>query len=369
MIFNDSNLIQVVGQENILKLLEFHARQKDALDALRVGAALVDHALEQGIQGAALLTRMWPSITWDGEVSEAALELLRRYMRGVPAQQAPALIGYFEKELGATIAHALRATYLMRQVMGESGLLRFSEDIHTATQLLVDIATTFHTNKELPPMHRLRRDLDTMTGGLSERERTRVAENTFKITRQVYELGRDRSVKRARQTAELQLIQGKISPQNGVDLLCFVGGHFARREAIPLNLAREAMAHIFGSRSAAMFLRETDAITRLLEGLQTAFQGKNTPQVVPEALRTELDSLWGTLSLYNQRRIQDQLAQDCQHLAEVIGVTSDRGSERVLSDGGVGRQLETGQRQPQTALEALRWINGYFARKHIRTRT
>jgi hypothetical protein len=30
MIFNDSNLIQVVGQENILKLLEFHARQRCA---------------------------------------------------------------------------------------------------------------------------------------------------------------------------------------------------------------------------------------------------------------------------------------------------------------------------------------------------
>jgi hypothetical protein len=103
--------------------------------------------------------------------------------------------------------------------------------------------------------------------------------------------------------------------------------------------------------------------------LQVAFHIAGDVPITPKALAGELDSLWQTLSLYNQRKIQDQFAQDCQYLAEVIGIMSDRTKARILSDSGLGRELETGQRQPRSALEAMRWINGYFARKHIRTRT
>ena len=46
---------------------------------------------------------------------------------------------------------------------------------------------------------------------------------------------------------------------------------------------------------------------------------------------------------------------------------TERANNRVLSNGSVGRQLEIGLRQPASALEALRWIHGYFARKHVRT--
>jgi hypothetical protein len=127
------------------------------------------------------------------------------------------------------------------------------------------------------------------------------------------------------------------------------------------------MAHIFGNRSAAMFLRETMAIARLLHGLQVAYRSQISDHLTPRVLLAELESLWGTLSLYHQRRIQQQFAQDCQNLADVVSVIAAHGSGRVLSSGGLGRQLETGRRQPRTALETLRWISGYFARRHIRT--
>ncbi|RPJ02756.1 MAG: hypothetical protein EHM39_01155, partial [Chloroflexi bacterium] len=57
MIFNDSRLVSTVGTEQALKLLDFYARSRNALDALRVAAALVDHTLNMGQEGAALLVR------------------------------------------------------------------------------------------------------------------------------------------------------------------------------------------------------------------------------------------------------------------------------------------------------------------------
>jgi len=76
--------------------------------------------------------------------------------------------------------------------------------------------------------------------------------------------------------------------------------------------------------------------------------------------------LWNTLSLYNQRRLRDSFAQACQQLANVISLMADHANDRVLAQTGIGHQLDTGQRQPHTALEALRWISGYFGRKHQR---
>jgi hypothetical protein len=364
MIFNDNKLIRIIGQENTLKLLAFYARRKSALDALRVAASLVDHTLVQGSGAASLIVRMWPMVTWDREVAEAGLELLRRYLRGVPLEQVPALIPYFEKEMGPHIGDVLRATFLMRMVMGEAGLMRFADEISTATHLLLDIAITYEAKKEPPPIHRLRRDLDTLTGGLSEQDRSQVAENTYNLLHQIYELGGDRSDKGKRQLQE-QFIQEKAAPQTGVDLLRFVGGHFTDHQALALDLQREAMSHIFGTRSAAMVLRETDELTYLLGSLQNAF--KTPLRVTPQALSAELESLWETLSLYHQQRVQTDIAENCQFLAELLSVLSDQTSDRILSNSGPGRQLETGQRQPHTALEAMRWINGYFARKHTRS--
>lgn len=370
MLFNDHHLIHTIGHDNALKLLHLHARPRNALDTLRVAAALIDHTLDMGNQGAVLISSMWPHITWDSSVTDASLELLRRYIRGIPANTIPDLIGFFERELGADIADKIRATYLMQRVMGSRDLLEFASDIHTASRLLIDIATAYHADKELPPNHRLRRELDTMTGGLNKQERQRVAQNILDITRHILDLGQHRSRSTDQVSVEKLLVRQQTTPLNGVDLMRMLGGHFADGKPIDLQLSREAMAHIFGSRSAAMFLRETDVIARLLRALVEAFTNiPPGPRPSSKAFVSEFASLWSSLSLYNQRRIRDQFAADAQHLADVISIMADRGSDRVLQDTGLGRQLATGQRQPRTALETLRWIHGYFARMHLRTRS
>ena len=369
MIFNDNNLVGAVGSDQILRLLDFHARHQNALDALRVGAGLVDYNLHKGMEGATWITRMWPSITWNESVHEAARELLRRFIRGVPPEQVPQLITYFTTQLGPEIGGMLRATDLLNQVMNDVDLLEFAESVQITAQLLVDLATVYHANKELPPKHRLKRDLDTMTGGLSEQERKQVAANILFLTRAVYDLGRDRTRKQGRLPADEALTQTQIVPLNGVDLLRFVGGYFADRTDFPLDLSREEMAHLFGTRSAAMFLRETRVATLVLQSLQQAYERNRNQQITTEILIAELSSLWNSLSLYNQRRIREPFARACQHLADVLAVMSDQANERILADSGIGRQLETGERQPQSSLESLRWIYGYFARKHIRTHT
>ncbi len=365
-IFNDYTIISDIGHENALRLLEYHAQLHNAIDTMRVAAALIDHAVFTDMDDASLVVRMWPVITWDEETTGTAIELLRRFVRGIPMRKVPSLISYLGDELGAEIGEILQATYIMRFIVDDADLLQFADVVHTAAGLLADVTTTYHSNKELPTLKRLRRDLDTMTGGLSDDERHEVADNFLTIPSQVYELGNKRARQWNKPADLMPFVQAKAAPQNSIELLYFIGGHFADREKFPLTLEREEMAHLFGTRSAAMLLRETNAITHLLQGLQRASTQLEKTPPSPTALLAELNSLWDALSLYHKRQIQDQLAQSCQQLAGAIEVMASHANDRLFGNTNLTRQLETGKRQPQTALEALRWIHGYFAHKHTR---
>ena len=365
MIAGRPTLIRVIGAEDTLKLLSYHARAENGLNALRVGAALTQEALSQGGASAPLVAQMWRVTAWNAGMAQAGLELLRRYVRGIPLADVPRALHYLERELGPTPARDLHATRLVRQIVGEQSLFEFIDSVGVAARLLTDLAATYHADKMHPPLHRLRRDIDQMTGNLTDAERQQVSRNVQVLTQQVYEMGQKRARRAPRQPAHSLLIDGTLMPQSGVDFLRFAGGHFARHVALPLTLEREEMAHLFGSRSAAMFLRETTTVTQLLGRLQAAFRASNDP-VTPRALQAELDSLWNTLSSADQRELHDSFASACQQLADVIILIAEQSSDRVLGDSNIGRQLDAGQRQPHTALEALRWISGYFARKHQR---
>ncbi len=365
MLFNDGHLIGVIGVDNALRLLALLSGTGNTLDTFRVATALAEYAVQQGPDGASLLTRMWPHIAKDSQASQMAVELLRRFVRGVPVRSVSQLIAYFGKELGAETADMLRATYVMRFMAPDADFQQFIEHVHIAASLLVDVACVYHTDVPRPTVGQLRRDLDTMPGGLNDTDRQQIANNMIEIQRLAFELGKERA-RRSKDAPNGALLQAQTPPQNGVELLYFVGGHFGKHTPHPLILHSEEMAHLFGSRSAAMLLRESTVITHLLRGLQAAFREMGNARPSALALRAELNSLWDTLSLYNKRRHQDELAQDSQHLAAVIGIMAKNANERTVGNSGVARQLEAGKREPQNALEALRWVHGYFARKHSR---
>ncbi|HMM29066.1 MAG TPA: hypothetical protein PKD46_12360 [Aggregatilineaceae bacterium] len=366
MVFNQPVLIRVIGPDQAIKLLSYHARAENGLSALRAAAALTQATIGQGAVGVAQIAEMWQAITWNASMTQAALELLRRYVRGIPRADVPRVLRYLEREIGLEPARELHATHLMRNASGDQPLPDFIEAVEIAAALLSDLAATYHAGKVHPPLHRLRRDFDQMTGNLSEAERQRMSDSTLRLAQQVYDMGQKRSRRAGRQPAEQALVEGAIMPQSGVDLLRFIGGHLARRTALPIVLQREEMAHLFGSRSAAMLLREIATTIRLLDHLQAAFRQPTDP-VTPGALQAELDSLWNTLSLYDQRRLRDDFACACQQLAHVISLMFDETGDRALGSSGISRQLDAGQRQPHTALEALRWMSGYFGRKHQRS--
>lgn len=356
----DRHLVPLVGYDVALHLLQVHARRQDADRAASLAAVITD-SLGGSEEGLGVVGRIWTLLNWNKDVRQAALELLRRYVRQVPAEGAVAIPAQIGRKLGNKVQEMLEPTVVVSRMTGGQGFDVFAEEVHTAVALLHDLVVTYE-NKPYPSLKRLRSDLDAMAGGLSEAERERLSSNLLEVGRLAYALGSARGRER-RGNAEQPLLEGREVPRSAVEALLWLGGYFGGGRAIPLSLEREAMHHVTGRRTVNMLLDETSTICALFERLLGAFPPEQPPTLTLAALKAEVASLWAGLRLYDQRRLQDRLAADAQHLAALIALLSDRGDERALMDSGLGRGLETARREPESALEVLRLLSGYFARK------
>jgi hypothetical protein len=365
LLFADPRLAEMTGTEPILRLLKANADRKDGVETLRVATALIEYALHLGEKGTELVFSLFPVITWDSNMSKAAVELLRTYIRRAPLHLAKDLPRQFGAKYGEPVERALDVAHRVRLVIGGIDFVEFTERVHAATSLLTDMASSYHPSRDLPPLHKLRRSVEGMPGGLSDEQCARLASNLTKIGLNILQLTQIPSKKRTETGVhQTQLIKGQTPPTTGLDALRWIGGHYSEGDTFTLRLDGAAPAHLLGNRSLNILFNEAEMITSLFEGLLQAFPEKDTVLIDNAVWAAEIDSLWALLTLYTQRHIQPSLGEEAQLLPQVIRAMAEKGNERIFQDGGYGKQLYTGRAQPKTAMEALRWVSGYFARMH-----
>ena len=354
-------LVSLVGYHVCLRVLQYYAKQRDVDHAVAL-AAVLTNSLEGSAEGFSVMGRIWSLLNWSKDVRQVALELMRRYVRQLPheqAVQAPARVG---RKLGARIGDMLRATVTLRLMTGGRGFDTYIQDVHTTTALLRDLVQPYEY-KPLPPLLRLRSDLDAMTGGLSDTERVQIGDDFLALASLSYQLGAQRGDKRNRDRVEQKLLVGRAEPKVGTDALLWIGGYFAEGKSLPLDLEQTQVRHILGSRSMVMLKDDVATTRRVLADLLTAFAPDTLPRLTVPAFRAEIDSLWKGLNPYDQVRLREDFSQDMQALAALLIILYEKGDGKALEDSNLGRQIESARREPKSAIEVMRLLSGYFQRK------
>lgn len=369
MVDADHELLPILGINNALRLLQFHTEHQNKVDAVRVATCIANNALAMKDQGPPTLVKAYQHIAANPDMRNVGVDLLRLYIRKLPHTQTAQLPAYFGEKLQPEVGEALRATRMMRIITGGDDFIKLAEMIDLTCEFLMDIAVTYHENKEHPPEHRLRRDIDSMQGNLTGQERQQITDNLFGIAQLVYELGSQRTqVKKSKRMG--QSTRGVVdeikhtTPPNAPEFMQWLGLNFTKNIEMELDLDRDALLHIFGERSAAMLYRETTLIREFLSRLSTAFPQGTPPTFSADALIAEVASLWSDISLYNQRQIEDTVTKQSQQIGLLLRHIADRTNRKVFTDSGHAKKLEEGKLQPVSELEALRWLSGYFGRKH-----
>lgn len=359
----EKELVETIGVENVMKLMEYLAANRDAVNVLECGQIMLDVALKNGEEGRRQMVKVWEHLNWDMQVASAGMALMRVYVRKADETVAHTLPAFFGRQLGENIGQKLQATYLFRQILGEdTDLLKYTEALRITSQLLYDMGSTYHENKDVPPPHRIRANLDAMVGHLTDDERSHIGANIDFIARHIFQLGTQRAQNRRTLERNEQLLLNQIPPETGLEMLIYLGGYFSGKKKFTPDLSREEMAHMFGVRGAQELLRESDAMEGLLNRLLQAFPPNSPPKIDLETLNEELENLWKQISLFNQRQCRPILAEDTQHIAALIPMMANRTKKSIFEN----KTLDTGSFQPQNELEALRWVSGYFNRTHKR---
>ncbi len=361
LLCGDSGLMPLIGFDPVLRLMKAEADRGDMTETLRLASALLENALQLGPQGTDLINKVYALINSGQQSTTASLDVLRNYVRRAPLNQAKMVTDSIGKQNGTDVFRVLDTTYRFRVLMGGLDFAAFTENVTLGAQLLMDMATTYHESRELPPIHKLRRTVEAMTGGLSNTERERLANNLYRIAAQIIQLGKNRPKPNSRPESTAIMLKNEAGPASGIDTLRWIGGHFG--EPVRLRLERADTPHLMGNRSVNILLRETDTLVVLFDNLLAAFPEGATP-FDNATFRTEVDQLWGQIKLYTQQQIVAPLSENAQLLAELLVVVSDKGNERSLAANGFGLQLARGRAQPRSVIDALRWINGYFLKQH-----
>ncbi len=369
LFYNDPRLIAVIGVEPAIRLLQTAAERKDAVESLRMANALASYALTFGDQDsrtAELVSRAYALLDWSPEVREAGLEIVRDYIRRTTPDQAakvPQLVG---SRHGEATYKALEATYRVRLVTSGADFGVFAEQSQIAAMLLTDIAAYYENEREAPNIPKLRRNIEVMSGGLSEAERRRLAENAILISDsllKLYQRHQKRFARRSRQELEARqaaLARSEAVPQSGIEMLQWLGARLGEGRTYVLRLQREATNYLFGTRSLNMLLRESALVVPLLNGLLAALPEESAAESDLNALCSEVDSLWQAVPAARQRELQPTLAPSLQHAATAILKLGEKANERALQDANRRRQLITGRTPPRNALEMFFWLSGYF---------
>ncbi len=370
LFYADPRLIAVVGVGAALRLLKTAAHRKDSVEALRVLNALSSYAItfgDQEPQGAELVSQAYNLLDWSAEVRAAGLEVLRDYIRRAAPEQAvkvPQIVGFRQ---GEVVHKALEATYRVRLVTGGVDFGVFAEQAQIASLFLTDIAVYYENERQPPDIPKLRRNIEVMSGGLSEAERRSLSEHAVAISEallKLYQRHRRHLGKRGHQEWEARqaaLARSEIVPRSGIEMLQWLGARLGEGRTYALRWQREAANYLFGTRSLNMLLRESGLVVTLLQGLLAALPEDQTTESDLEALCSEVDDLWASVPTPRQRELQPTLAPSLQHAAAAILKLGERANERALQDANRRRQLIAGRTQPRNALEMFFWLSGYFS--------
>lgn len=360
-LIENRTILNVIHPTAMLALLKFHVKRDDVPGATRLSSLFPEVAVNQGTMGIAMMIRMFKMMDKDPKLKMASMELLRRYVRQSESAAARQAIVQFGRELGLPIRHALEATLSLKRLMGGVDFVDYADFIHVAAEFLQDTAMAYVDRNNLPSLGALANDMQSLTGGLTDEDRRQIAHNIVALGRAIIVLGEQYRAKSPRDVDKHieGLLAGKADPKSGVDVLRVMGGYFAKGKRYRVKLDRST-SHPLGERSAPMLRDQAEIVNHLLRGVIQAFPPDQEVTISAQDIRDEVESMWGALSLHQQREIVRGLAIDLQRVAEFAVHIAANGDEKSLTDTTIGRKLETGKQQPKNTIEFYRYVQGYF---------
>jgi hypothetical protein len=286
-----------------------------------------------------------------------ALEVLCGYVRLAPEKPAQRVMQHYSKEAAPETIARLNMAFQWRVFSGRMAFRAYMEAIHTTANLLDTALAGYVRRQDRPTMQRLMTAADQWRTRLDTKAQRQLGAEMLKVAKLLAALGKHAVSHSAKNTEAI--LQGTETPVTPAEVWRAVGGHLARGKAYPHKIQPpvEPLITPFGDTGANSLLEHFASAGLILKG---ALDSLTTDKAAwqPAALIAEVDSLVAN-SDEKESKIIRQWAQDCQRLADLIGLAiKDTDVNVVQDDNKAGKKLEDRQQEPHNLLELLRFLYG-----------
>lgn len=365
LIYANRLISEAIPVEMMVELFNFHvARRADEASA-QVASLLPAPLARRGEQGAGTMAQIYKALSWNAVVHAAGLDALRGYVRRLPEHTAARAIGLLGRELGADVTHALEATVMLRQAMGGQELGDFAGALHTTSRFLRDTGITYDDKNQYPLLTVLLSDLDSLSGGLTSKERLALAGAIMELARLVAAVAAQHRKLHSRDSDSQveQILTGNGSASSVLDVLRALGGFFARGRRLEYR-EKVVPQHPLGGRPAHELLKEIETANRTLATALRAVPANRKLSLSAHAVQGEAESLWNALSAHERRVLEPNLAADLQGIADwALAITAKVDQKVLQDDSSLSKKLMMLSKRPESTLEFYRFMSGYFGRR------
>jgi hypothetical protein len=293
----------------------------------------------------------------------AAMEVLRRFVRYASDGEARRAIQHFGTELGDKTQLQLEATYVIRTFMGGADILTYAEYVKETQQLLHDTLQAYEDAKNAPTVGALMNDMDSLTGGLTDNDRRKIADDALALGEAIATLAEQhKALKGAREATPIgQLLNGKLEPKSALDILRVMGGYLAKGHRATVELFKMPHLHPLTERAASKVKSDLQIGNTVLRGAMRAIPPNRPMRLTQAHIHAEVESLWGEISLHQQRQIVEDLSKNLQKIADLCAMIADKGGREALQENsGLGKSIDSLRNRPRNTFEFYRFLAAYF---------
>jgi hypothetical protein len=364
LVISNRTIVESIPPDLLLRLLDYYVQVRDGSTITRIANLMPMAAARRGVGGVEPLLRLVAMLDWEENVRQAGMEVLRRYIRLLPDNQARQAIARLGEALGREIRRALEATLLLRRMTGGEAMADYAYSLHALSLFLYDTWVAYVDKSRLPSITALVNDLDSLRGGLTSEERIELSNAFLDFARSLFALASQH--RKARGTRDENegledLLRGRGTAVSALDVFRVMGGYLAQGRRFISRADRQGDPHPLRERAVHLLLRELQQMTRLIKTAARAFPSDERVAVDAEDIRAEIDSLWNEIALHERRALVKDVAIDCQRIAELTLAITDKADPRLVQeDGASGRRLDSLKQRPENTLEFYRFARAYF---------
>lgn len=361
---NDIRVLEAMHPGDVITLVKYMARRGDAR-RLRIAARVMGScaAYDRSKIGLKATNRAYKMLYSNERTQDAALEVVRQFVREADERAAQHMIKFYGDRLGNDVSLSLHTSYDFSNVMARLDWLTYASALQVTVDILQHAVEAFDNPNARPNLGYMRLLVERIRRESDPSERRAFTKHLRQLAHAVVVLAERHQRRSSSNDRHYKaIVTGEKDPRSTLDAYRCAGGHLLSGHVHPLRIKESNPEYPLGEGDARQLFDNISLASMILHEATQA-RATTRDKWSHSEIVAEIESQTGALIGDHEERLR-QMGRNWQRLADLITyIASSSDSDVIKADNAQGRRLESLQIAPENVLDLFRFIYGYFDRQ------